>query len=88
MMTRSANLFMDYMITASIIGISYAVVVNYALPIVLLSSVVAILTFLSIRLTIPRMFNDHHFERFVSIFANATGTIQSSLILLRILDPT
>lgn len=87
LMTRSANLFMDYMITASIIGISYVVVVEYAFPIVLMSVVVGIVTYFIIKLTIPWMFSDDHFERFVSIFANATGTIQASLILLRIIDP-
>jgi ESS family glutamate:Na+ symporter len=87
LMTRSANLFMDYMITASIIGISYAVVVAYALPILLLSAVVGITTYFVIKYTIPWLFENHHFERFVSIFTNATGTIQASLILLRILDP-
>lgn len=87
LMTRSANLFMDYMITASIIGISYAVVVAYAWPILILSTIVGISTYLVIKLTIPWLFENHHFERFVSIFTNATGTIQASLILLRILDP-
>jgi ESS family glutamate:Na+ symporter len=87
LMTRSANLFMDFMITASIIGISYRVVVEYALPIVVLSAAVGLMTYYIIKVTIPWMFKDHHFERFVSIFANATGTIQASLILLRILDP-
>lgn len=87
LMTRSANLFMDFMITASIIGISYHVVVEYALPIIVLSVSVGLLTYFIIKITIPWMFKDHHFERFVSIFANATGTIQASLILLRILDP-
>lgn len=87
LMTRTTNLFMDYMITASIIGISYRVVVAYALPIVVLSVAVGLMTYFIIKVTIPWMFKDHQFERFVSIFANATGTIQASLILLRILDP-
>jgi ESS family glutamate:Na+ symporter len=75
------------MITASIIGISYAVVAQYLLPIVVLSVVVGLATYFIIRHSIPLLFGEHHFERFVSIFANATGTIQASLILLRILDP-
>lgn len=87
LMTRSANLFMDFMITASIIGISYKVVVNYAFPIVILSVGVGLMTYFIIKISIPWLFKDHQFERFVSIFANATGTIQASLILLRILDP-
>lgn len=87
MMNRSANAFMDYMITASIIGISYAVVAQYLLPIVVLSVVVGLATYFIIRYSVPMLFGEHHFERFVSIFANATGTIQASLILLRILDP-
>ncbi|NQV36418.1 MAG: hypothetical protein HQ509_00235 [Candidatus Marinimicrobia bacterium] len=34
-----------------------------------------------------RAFDDYHFERFVELFGEMTGTINSALVLLRVVDP-
>jgi ESS family glutamate:Na+ symporter len=87
LMTRNANLFVDFMIAASITAISAAVVVYYALPIVLCCVVAGLVTYWFTKWASYHYFKDYKFERFASIFSDTTGTIQSALVLLRVLDP-
>lgn len=86
-MTRTANLFMDFMIVASVAAISFAVVAAYGLPILVLGISAAAATWLVVHLATKSAFKDFVLERFVAIFGNMTGTLQSALILLRVLDP-
>jgi glutamate:Na+ symporter, ESS family len=85
-MTRSANFFMDFMIVASIAAISLAVVQVYMIPLILMSLFVVIATWLTIRWACYNSFGMYKLERYVAIFGNLTGTIQSALVLLRVLD--
>lgn len=85
-MTRSANFFMDFMIVASIAAISLAVVQAYIIPLILMSLFVVIATWLTIRWACYNSFATYKLERYVAIFGNLTGTIQSALVLLRVLD--
>ncbi|MGM0589576.1 MAG: hypothetical protein ACQETE_14230 [Bacteroidota bacterium] len=87
LMTRNANLFVDFMIAASITAISAAVVVYYAVPIVLSCLVAAVATYLFTKWASYHYFDTYKFERFISIYSDTTGTIQSALVLLRVLDP-
>lgn len=86
-MTHTGNLFVDIMITASLAGISVAVVGAYWLPLLLCGLVGGYLTYLFIREMSKRIFKDWLFERTLSAYAVMTGTIQSGLVLLRVLDP-
>lgn len=86
-MTRCSNLFMDFMIVASVAAISFVVVREYWLPLLSISVVVALATWAVIYFLTLNAFNDFTFERFAAIFGNMTGTLQSGLVLLRILDP-
>lgn len=87
LMTRNANVFVDFMIASSITAISFGVVIYYAVPIVILSLVAAVSTYLFTKWASYRYFKKYKFERFISIFGDTTGTIQSALVLLRVLDP-
>lgn len=86
-MTHSGNLFMDYMVVASVAAITIAVVSMYWIPLLLMSAVVGLITFLVIRWATKSLFKDFQLERYIAIFGNMTGTLQSSLVLLRVLDP-
>jgi glutamate:Na+ symporter, ESS family len=86
-MTRSANFFMDIMIVASVAAINWAVIQMYMIPLALMSIVVLITTWAAIFWACKAAFIRYRFERFVAIFGNLTGTIQSALVLLRVLDP-
>mgnify|MGYP006277110761 CR=1 FL=1 len=86
-MTRTANLFMDFMVTASITAISFAVIAHYLFPILVMSTIAGFFTYYFIKWSTYKYFNNYYFERFISLFGDMTGTIQSALVLLRVLDP-
>lgn len=86
-MTRSGNVVMDFMIVASIAAISVQVVMDYFIPIMLLSLVVGMASWFFIKMLIGQAFTDYYPERLVTVFGNLTGTLQSGLVLLRVLDP-
>ncbi len=85
-MTRCSNLFMDFMIVASVAAISLVVVVQYWIPLLVISIAVAVVTWLTVSFLTNDAFKKFALERFAAIFGNMTGTLQSALVLLRILD--
>ncbi len=85
-MTRCSNLFMDFMIVASVAAISFVVVAMYWVPLLTISISVAAATWAVINYLTKDAFRQFRFERFAAIFGNMTGTLQSGLVLLRILD--
>ena len=87
-MTRCSNLFMDFMIVASVAAISFAVIAQYWIPLLSISLLVVLATWFLIQFMTKSAFEQFRLERFAAIFGNMTGTLQSGLVLLRILDPT
>lgn len=85
-MTRCSNLFMDFMIVASVAAISFVVVASYWLPLLLISICVSFATWGIVWFLTKDAFKEFRLERFAAIFGNMTGTLQSGLVLLRILD--
>jgi ESS family glutamate:Na+ symporter len=87
LMTRTAGLFVDYLIVGSICGISLKVVWMYWAPILVMSICGGIATYYMLRYVCYRAFDDYHFERFAAIFAEMTGTLNSGLVMIRVMDP-
>ncbi len=87
LMTRTAGLFVDYLIVGSICGISLQVVWKYWAPILVMSIFGGIATYYLLRYVCWRAFDDYHFERFSAIFAEMTGTLNSGLVMIRVTDP-
>ena len=85
-MTRLSNLFMDLMIAASIVAISFAVIAAYWIPLLIISLSVISATWWMLTRLCRSIFSDFKLERTVAIYGNMTGTLQSGLLLLRILD--
>lgn len=85
-MTRCSNLFMDFMIVASVAAISLVVVAHYWIPLLTISVAVAFATWFLISYLTHDAFREFAFERFAAIFGNMNGTLQSALVLLRIVD--
>ncbi|TVQ04648.1 MAG: hypothetical protein EA359_05765 [Balneolaceae bacterium] len=85
-MTRCSNLFMDFMIVASVAAISLVVVAQYWIPLLTISVAVAFATWLLISYLTYGAFREFAFERFAAIYGNMNGTLQSALVLLRIVD--
>ncbi len=87
LMTRGMGLFLDYLIVGAIAGISTTVILKYWLPIAIMSLIAGPATLFMLYYLCKRAFDDHHFERFIELFGEMTGTINSALVLLRITDP-
>jgi ESS family glutamate:Na+ symporter len=87
LMTRSMGVFLDYLVVGAVAAISFTVVGQYWEAILIMSLLAgpatgALLYFLS-----WRAFENYHFERFIELFGEMTGTINSALVLLRVTDP-
>lgn len=84
-MTRLTGWMMEFLLLSTLIGIKFAVVKEYILPIVVLSVVLAVFT-LFLVLFFGRRVPGYSFERTVMMFGTCTGTIPTGLILLRMVD--
>ena len=87
LMTRTTGVFMDYLVCASIAAISFSIVWQYWLPILIMCVLAGIGTYFFYRWLMWRAFDNYHFERFIGIFGDLTGTINSGLVLVRVTDP-
>ena len=87
LMNRISGVAVDFLVTGSIVAISLVVVVQYWLPITIISILAGLATYYIIRYASRRAFDDYKFERQVGIFGEMTGTINSGLVLIRITDP-
>lgn len=87
MMHRISGAFADYMIAASIMGISLVFAWRFVIPLLLMCVLGAWLTYLFLRWACRKLFSLYRDERFISMFAQMTGTIASGLALLRVTDP-
>jgi ESS family glutamate:Na+ symporter len=87
LMTRSMGVFLDFLVVGAVAAISLTVVGRYWLPILIMSLLAGPATLFLLYWVCWRAFDDYHFERFVELFGEMTGTINSALVLLRVTDP-
>lgn len=84
---RLTGTFAEYLIAASIMGISLHIALRFALPIVAICVIGAYATYRVVKWAAWTVFSVYQFERFIGLFAQMTGTISSGLALLRVTDP-
>ena len=77
----------DFLVAFGIASININVVIEYALPIILLSLLGFAFTILWFYCISSRFFNTYSFERCIYIFGMSTGVMATGVILLRITDP-
>ncbi|MEA1986982.1 MAG: hypothetical protein U9N76_05790 [Candidatus Marinimicrobia bacterium] len=87
LMNRITGVAIDYLVVASIAAISITIVVKYWMSLLFMSVFGGIATVLFIYWAAYRAFDNYPFERFVGIFGEMTGTINSALVLYRVMDP-
>lgn len=87
LMNRLAGVSVDYLVVAAICAISIKIVWMYWAPILVMSILAALSTYYLLRFVCWRAFDDYHFERFIALWGELTGTLNSSLVLLRVTDP-
>ncbi|MBE5793826.1 MAG: hypothetical protein E7323_03990 [Clostridiales bacterium] len=86
-MDRISGFAFDLMIVAGVAAIEINDIKNYILPIVILSIVGTIITFVYIRLVAKECFKGFEHEFFLMSFGTLTGTASNGMILTKEIDP-
>ena len=86
-MDRISGFAFDVMIVAGVSAIEINDIKNYILPIILLSVVGAIITFVYIRAVSRECFKGFEHEFFLMSFGTLTGTASNGMILMKEIDP-
>lgn len=84
-MTRFTGWMMEFLLLSTLVGIKFAVIKEYIIPIIVISVALAVFT-LFFTLYFGRRVPGYSFERTVMMFGTCTGTIPTGLILLRMID--
>lgn len=77
----------DYLVVCAFMAISLNVIANWIVPIILVSVVVTIVTFLVCFFFGARVGGSHDFERTLGLYGTCTGTVPTGVALVRIVDP-
>ena len=86
-MDRISGFAFDLMIVAGVAAIEINDIKNYILPIVILSIIGVIITYIYIRLVSKECFKGFEHEFFLMCFGTLTGTASNGMILMKEVDP-
>ncbi|MBQ3543229.1 MAG: hypothetical protein IJA45_08925 [Oscillospiraceae bacterium] len=86
-MDRISGFSFDLMIVAGVAAIEINDIKNYILPIVILSVIGSIITYIYIRLVSKECFKGFEHEFFLMCFGTLTGTASNGMILMKEVDP-
>ena len=86
-MDRISGFAFDLMIVAGVAAIEINDIKNYILPIVILSVVGTVVTYVYIRLVSKECFKGFEHEFFLMSFGTLTGTASNGMILMKEVDP-
>ena len=86
-MDRISGFSFDLMIVAGVAAIEINDIKNYILPIVILSIVGMVITYVYIRLVAKECFKGFEHEFFLMAFGTLTGTASNGMILTKEIDP-
>lgn len=84
---RIAGTCTDFIVFFGVAKIKVAVIIEYAIPLVVLLAVGWIIVFLTVYYFGPRMNRRSWFERSIFVFGYSTGVFAIGMLLLRIVDP-
>ena len=87
LMNRGMGVFLDYLVMGAVAAISIPVIIHYWEAILIMVVLAGPATGFMLYYVTRRAFDENHFERFVELFGEMTGTINSALVLLRVTDP-
>ncbi len=86
-MDRISGFAFDLMIVAGVAAIEINDIRNYILPVVILSVVGAVITYLYIRKVSKECFKGFEHEMFLMTYGTMTGTASNGMILMKEIDP-
>lgn len=84
---RVGSLVTDYLIGFGIASISIEIVVNFALPLVILFAFGTLFTLTFLWVIGPKICRNFWFERTMAVFGWNFGTVATSIMLLKVIDP-
>lgn len=84
---RIGSLVTDYLIGFGIASISIEIVMNFALPLLLLFAFGTFFTLAFLWLVGPKICRNFWFERTMAVFGWNFGTVATSIMLLKVIDP-
>ena len=84
---RIAGLCFDFMIVAGTAAIDFNNLRSIWMPLLLVCTVGAAVTFVHVRLCAKHLYPEYPYEGFFSMFGMLTGTASNGMILLREIDP-
>jgi ESS family glutamate:Na+ symporter len=87
LMNRGMGVFLDFLIMGAVAAISLKIVLQNWEAILIMSLLAGPATGFMLYYVTRRAFDDYHFERFIELWGEMTGTINSALVLLRVTDP-
>lgn len=87
-MDRISGFAFDLMIVAGVAAIEINDIKNYILPIILLSLIGTVVTYIYIRLVAKHCFKGFEHEFFLMSFGTLTGTASNGMILMKEIDPS
>lgn len=87
MVTSWTNFCEDMVIVSCIMGIQMSVVMKYIIPIIIVAVVMTLVSLVYCWWLARQAGEKHSVERFMFSYGNATGTTQTGLLLLRLVDP-
>ncbi len=85
--SRITGFLSDYLVVCSFMAIQISVIGKWMVPIIVVSVVGMILTFLVCLYFGSRLGSDHDFERVLGVYGTCTGTTPSGVTLVRMVDP-
>lgn len=86
-MDRISGFAFDLMIVAGVAAIEINDIKNYILPVVILSVVGAVITYVYIRKATKECFKGFEHEMFLMCYGTMTGTASNGMILMKEIDP-
>ena len=77
----------DFIVFFGVAKIKLSVVIDYAVPLVIMLALGGVIVFLTVYYFGPRMNKDSWFERSIFVYGYSTGVFAIGMLLLRIVDP-
>ena len=87
LITSMTNFCEDMVIVSCIMGIQVSVVMKYIIPIIIVTILMTLVSLVYCWYLALQAGKKHSVERFMFSYGNATGTTQTGLLLLRLVDP-
>ncbi|MBE6797965.1 MAG: hypothetical protein E7531_06505 [Ruminococcaceae bacterium] len=86
-MDRISGFAFDLMIVAGVAAIEINDIKNYILPVIILSAVGAVITYIYVRKATKECFKGFEHEMFLMCYGTFTGTASNGMILMKEIDP-